>query len=103
MIVYSALLLMCGSSMLTDFKFQYLSVMQERSPAMFRELTKSGELDEFVEMQFREATRLFEEITQGRERDESGQLTMQAIREADELVKGMMFEFPTNGQPDQLD
>ena len=54
-------------------------------------------------MQFREATRLFEEITQGRERDESGQLTMQAIREADELVKGMMFEFPTNGQPDQLD
>ena len=43
--------------MLTDFKFQYLSVMRQRSPAMFKELTKSGELDEFVEMQVKEAVR----------------------------------------------
>jgi hypothetical protein len=89
--------------MLTDFKFQYLSVMRERSPAMFKELTKSGELDEFVEMQVKEAVRLFEEITQGSERDESGRLTTRAIREADEIVKGMMFEFPMYGQPDHLD
>ena len=84
--------------MLTDFKFQYLSVMRERSPAMFKELTKSGELDEFVEMQVKEAVRLFEEITQGSERDESGRLTMRTIRESDEIVKGIMFDFPTDGR-----
>ena len=61
---------------------------------MYRALKKAGELESFVQMKADEAHLLYLELTKNAPRGADGQPTMQAAREAEEQVKGMMFEFP---------
>jgi hypothetical protein len=77
-----------------EFRYQFFVVMQDQNPKMFRNLRESGELDRFVQMKANEAHRLFLELTKDAPRGPDGQPTMQAAREAEEQIKGMMFEFP---------
>jgi len=77
-----------------EFRYQFLVVMQDQNLKMYRELQTRGELDRFVEMKANEAHLLYLELTKDAPRGPDGRPAMQAAREAEELVKGMMFEFP---------
>jgi hypothetical protein len=71
-----------------EFRFQYLTAMREQNPKLMRRLEKSGQLDRLVNLKAGEASRLYQQIVAGKPK------TLQNEREAEEQVKGMMFEFP---------
>jgi hypothetical protein len=79
-----------------DFRAQYLQAMRDQAPALFKRLSRSGQLMEQASLKERQADKLFRELTDGLPRDKSGQLSLQASREAEEQVKAAMFEFPDN-------
>lgn len=77
-----------------DFRFPYLVAMQDQNPKMYRALKKAGELDRFVQMKANEARRMYLELTKDAPKESNGQPTMQARREAEEQIRGLLFEFP---------
>jgi hypothetical protein len=77
-----------------EFRHPYLVAMQDQNPKMYRALKKAGDLERFLTLKANEAHRLYLEITKDAPKDQTGQPTLQAAREAEEQVKAMMFEFP---------
>ena len=72
-----------------DFQIPYVMAMREQAPKMFMALTRAGELQEHAREKSVEAHRLLEELLA----DE---------REAEEIVRGMLIEFPES-QKNQSD
>jgi hypothetical protein len=73
-----------------EFRYQYMVVMQDQNPKMYRRLRDSGELDRFVNLKAQEASKLYHLLlSQGPQPP-----TLMSQREAAERVKAMMFEFP---------
>lgn len=77
-----------------EFRFQFLTVMQEQNPKLYRRLRKLGELDRFVDMKSREAAQMFQELTKDAPKEPSGYPQQPWAREAEEQVKALLFEFP---------
>lgn len=77
-----------------EFRFQFLTAMREQNPKLFRRLSRSGELDRFVEMKSGEAAKLFQELTKHAPKEPGGYPQQPWAREAEEHVKALLFEFP---------
>jgi hypothetical protein len=75
------------------FKLPYMQAMRECVPKMFQELSKSGELDEFVQLKAMEAHRLFLELTKDAPKGSGGGPAQPWRREAEEQVMALMLEF----------
>lgn len=71
-----------------EFRHPYMVAMQDQNPKLYRRLRDSGQLDHFVNLKAREASRLLREIMADKPK------TLQAEREAEEQVRSLMFEFP---------
>lgn len=88
-----------------EFRFQFLTVMQEQNPKLYRRLDKAGELDRFVELKAREAAKMFQELTKDAPKEPGGYPEQPWAREAEERVKAALFEFPddmmTNSQDEK--
>lgn len=76
-----------------EFRFQFLMAMREQNPKLFRRLSRSGELDRFVEMKSSEAAKLFQELTKDAPKEPGGYPQQPWAREAEEHVKALLFEF----------
>jgi hypothetical protein len=76
-----------------DFRAQYLQAMRDQDPERFKRLSQNGQLLEQANLKARQAEKMFRDLTDGLPRDETGQLSLQASREAEEQVKAAMFEF----------
>ncbi len=75
------------------FKLPYMQAMRECVPKMFQELSKSGELEEFVQLKAMEAHRLFLELTKDAPKGSGGGPAQPWRREAEEQVMALMLEF----------
>jgi predicted ATPase len=76
-----------------DFRAIYLQAMRYQAPAMFKRLSRSGELHRVAATQARAAERMFRELTADAPKDKDGQPTLQAMREAEELVRADLLVF----------
>lgn len=85
-----------------DFKGPYLEAMRDQAPAMFNRLNRTGALDKFVQDRSVEAHELYEKLTKGEARTQSGVvIDPQARQNAEEQVRAVMLDFPsplTDGQ-----
>lgn len=78
-----------------EFKGPYLMAMRDQAPKMFRELRRTGALDAHVQKKAVEAQRLFEEIA-------GPNPTLPKRREAEDLVRGTLIEFPDDAMNEVL-
>ena len=67
--------------------------MREQAPEMFKELTRSGTLDQFVEEKCREAAELRDSMMPENP-------TMAEKREVAEIVRAQLIEFPNETETD---
>lgn len=78
-----------------EFKAQYLHLMREREPKLFRQLVKSGQIDQYVQEKAVEAYRLLDDLLASEPKGPDGlPRDLQAQRLAEERVKAQMFDFP---------
>jgi len=78
-----------------EFKGPYLFSMREQAPKMFMELRRSGKLDQHLQEKSEEAHRLLEELLKGKPKDSHGLYDPADKREAEEIVRHQLIEFPT--------
>jgi hypothetical protein len=91
---------------LMDFRAQYLQARREEAPSLFKRLSKSGQLENEANLAAREAERLFQEVTEDAPKDKDGQPSLQARREAEELVRAELLNFQnseTSMEQDEID
>jgi hypothetical protein len=78
-----------------EFKGPYLFAMREQDPKMFMELRRSGKLDAHLQEKSEEAHRLLEELLASKPKNKWGNYSPADEREAEELVRSQLIEFPT--------
>jgi hypothetical protein len=76
-----------------DFRAQYLRAMHDQAPNLFKRLSKSGELEKQAALKASEAERMFRDLTKDAPKDNNGRTTLQASREAEELVRAELLDF----------
>jgi len=77
-----------------DFRAQYLQAMRHQAPALFKRLTKNGQLENQAALKSKEAERMFRDLTKDGPKDKSGQPTLQARREAEEQLRASLLSSP---------
>lgn len=82
-----------------EFKGLYLFGMRDQAPKMFMELRRSGKLDQFLQEKTTEAHKMLDEILARSEKDEDGEPTMRARREAEEIVRATLIAFASTDDP----
>lgn len=80
-----------------EFKGPYLRAMREQAPKMFVRLSKTRTLDALAQQKSEEAHQLLDDMLAEGEKDADGRPTMQARREAEELVRAQLINFPEEG------
>jgi hypothetical protein len=78
-----------------EFRVPYLQAMQAQAPKMFKELSRTGELERFATLKTRQATLRFQELTKDAPKEPGGHPRAPFAREAEEQVKAEMMQFPT--------
>ena len=79
--------------MISNFSTTYREAMRAQAPAMFNELTRSGEMQEHVRQKAMEASRMLGDLLpDGRPEDGN------AYHAAVEQVLAVMLEFPQESQ-----
>jgi hypothetical protein len=73
-----------------DFRAQYLQAMRHQAPALFKRLTKNGQLENQAALKSKEAERMFRDLTRTR----AGSRTLQARREAEEQLRASLLSSP---------
>jgi hypothetical protein len=73
--------------------------MRDRAPKLLLELRKSGQLEKHLQEKSLEAHRLFEELTSGAPKLQSGYPEQPWARQAEEQVFAVMLEFPPENEP----
>jgi hypothetical protein len=86
-----------------EFKVPYVLAMREHAPKMFMELRRLGKLDQFVQEKSAEAHSLLRELLARRPRDSYGHHSPADEREAEEIVRAHLIEFPQEKKPDRLE
>jgi hypothetical protein len=76
-----------------EFKSPYLHAMRERAPKMFNELRRNGLMERHLQEKSEEAHRMFDELTKGAPKLESGYPAQPYAREAEEVVFATLIEF----------
>jgi len=77
-----------------EFKLPYVQAMREKAPRMFMEMRRAGTLDQHLQDKSLEAHRMLTEMLARAPKDQYGDPTMQARREAEETVRATLIEFP---------
>lgn len=92
-----------------DFKSRYVQELRDKDPALFRELVRSHQIDQFLQQKSAEAHALLEQLLAPEPKGPDGlPKDPQALRLAEERVFAQMteFEVPENRQnpepPDDL-
>jgi hypothetical protein len=87
-----------------DFKAQYLQAMRDQALAMFKRLSKSGELETHAAEMSMEAGRMLRDLLAGSPKDKDGEPTLCARREAEEYLRAALLEFPseTTDEEDEM-
>lgn len=78
-----------------DFKSQYVQALRDRDPGLFRELVKTGQIDQHLQDKSLEAHRLLDDLLAPEPKGPDGlPKDPQALRLAEERVKSQMLDFP---------
>lgn len=77
-----------------EFRFPYLQAMREQAPAMFKDLSQSGEIERFSMMKAREASQMFLDLTKDAPKLPNGYPREPFAREAEERVRAALIQFP---------
>ena len=85
-----------------EFKVPYLLAMREKAPKMFRDLVKTGKMDQHLEQKTTEAYDLLDQILGQRPKDAHGEVGLADRREAEEVVRATMLDFPQT-KPDLME
>ena len=83
-----------------EFKGPYLMAMRDQDPGLFKELVKSGRMDAHLQQKGREADAMLRQLLEAGEKGPDGKPTMAARREAEEIVRGTLIEFPQPPDPE---
>ena len=78
-----------------EFQGPYLQAMREQDPKEFMELRRSGKLPAHLKEKTQEAYRMLAELLASKPKNSRGQANMADQREAEELVRHQLIEFPT--------
>lgn len=78
-----------------EFKLPYVLAMREQAPKMFMEMRWAGTLDQHLQEKSLEAHKMLAETLAHAPKDQYGNPTMQAEREAEEMIFATLIEFPT--------
>ena len=79
-----------------DFKLPYLQAMRQQAPQMFNSLSRTGQLETHAQQKAEEAAQMFSELTANAPKDQTGYPKEPFAREAEDLVKAALIEFPSN-------
>jgi hypothetical protein len=87
-----------------EFRLPYMEAMRAQAPTMFKELSRSNQLEQFVALKAREASNLFKELTKDAPKLPSGYPEQPFAREAEEAVLSQLIQFPSteSEQRDQV-
>ena len=77
-----------------EFKSPYVRAMRERAPKMFNELRRNGLMERHLQEKSEEAHRMFEELTAGAPKLQSGYPEEPHATRAERLVFETLIEFP---------
>jgi hypothetical protein len=86
-----------------DFRAQYLQAMRDQDPAEFKRLSRNGMLEPQSRAVAKQASRMKEELLKDAPRDKYGQVSLQAEREAEEMVRADLLDFPASRTTPQED
>jgi hypothetical protein len=86
-----------------DFRAQYLQAMRDQDPAEFKRLSRNGMLEQQSRAVAKLASQMKEELLKDAPRDKHGQVSLQAEREAEEMVRADMLAFPASRTTAQED
>ena len=78
-----------------EFKGPYLLAMREQDPKGFMELLRSGKLEQHLQAKTQEAYRMKADLLANKPKNEWGNYDLADEREAEELVRHQLIEFPT--------
>lgn len=86
------------------FRYQYMQAMRDQAPAMFKSLSRSGQLESQAAQVSRQAERLVRQLLKEAPKDKDGHPSLQATREAEERVRAQLLEFPseTTDEEDEM-
>lgn len=80
-----------------EFKLPYVLAMREHAPQMFKDLCRSGKLEEHLKEKSQEAHALFVQLTVGAEKLPSGAIRDSSLEApAKRQVFDMLIEFSKN-------
>jgi hypothetical protein len=81
-----------------EFQEPYVLVMSERAPKMFRDLIRSGHMEEHLQQKSTEAHRLYRELLA-----QYPNPGLREEREAGEQVFALMIDFPPECRPERAE
>lgn len=81
-----------------EFKLPYMQAMRQQAPKMFNRLSRSGELEAYVNEKAVEASKLFHELTANAPKEAGGYPKEPEASEAIEQVMAVMLDFPKHEQ-----
>ena len=82
-----------------EFKGPYVFAMREQAPKMFNRLRRTGAMDAHLQEKSTEAHRMLEELTATAPKHPNGLTKEPWLREAEEQVRALLIEFPSEEPP----
>ena len=87
-----------------EFKEPYLLAMRDRAPKMFMQLRRSGMLDQHLDQMSGQAHEMLAQLLAQEPKGKNGlPLNPAALREAEEIVRATLIEFPTPEKEQRLE
>lgn len=81
-----------------QFKSTYLLAMRQQAPKMYRELLRSGEMEEFLDLMNAEAHKMYHQLTEHEPKLPNGVVASpSANRDAERAILNALIEFPPEG------
>ena len=79
-----------------EFRLPYMQAMRQQAPKMFNRLSREGKLQAFVDEKAKQASDLFQELTEDAPKEKGGYPKEPFASEAIEAVMSQMLEFPNH-------
>ena len=84
-----------------EFLGPYLEAMRQQAPKMFNRLRRTGALEAFAKKKAIEASQMYRTLTADAPRDAAGLVKQPQHREAEEIVRALLIEFPPDDETEQ--
>ena len=85
-----------------EFKLPYAQAMRQQAPQMFIQLCRANLLDKHLQQKSQEAHQMLDQLL-GPVRARHGRVSMAQEREAEEIVRATMIDFPHPPDPAMLE